>query len=267
MLLNPIIGLIYSLLYNIDITFKYIGKDFPYGMVDHTPPTHVTWPWHIRCRGPMAQLRLGWSSLQGFRAAKSLARRLRRVERSCVPETSFPPSLSLYIYIYICCTTFLFGYPVFLIVSQSFSWPHEVTYSFMVTVVTLTGVFSLVICNHRPTMINPMWRSPQLSCAGAEEESQKNPAEDEKVEKELQEKRKELQEKRNQLEENKRRWGINGRQTMVVKGQHMTTPPPSGQKNQSQNGWFLLNRSQKHSRHVACGFFTSGMLKAFLFSK
>lgn len=40
---------------------------------------------------------------------------------------------------------------------------------------------------------------------GAEEESQKNPAEDEKVEKELQEKRKELQEKRNQLEENKRR--------------------------------------------------------------
>ena len=49
-------------------------------------------------------------------------------------------------------------------------------------------------------MINPMWRSPQFSCEGAEEESQKNPAEDKKVEKEL-------QEKRNQLEENKRRWG------------------------------------------------------------
>lgn len=209
-----------------------------------TPPWMIIAPGLSCCQVTCKAASTGWAKL-------------------CARNILPPLSLS----IYICCTTFLFGYPVFLIVSRSFSWPHEVTYSFMVTVVTLTGVFSLVICNHRPTMINPMWRSPQLSCAGAEEESQKNPAEDEKVEKELQEKRKELQEKRNQLEENKRRWGINGRQTMVVKGQHMTTPPPSGQKNQSQNGWFLLNRSQKHSRHVACGFFTSGMLKAFLFSK
>ena len=55
-----------------------------------------------------------------------------------------------------------------------------------------------------------MWRSPQFSCAGAKEESQKHPieeeleeeAEEEKVEKELQQ---ELQQPKIQLEENKKR--------------------------------------------------------------